>query len=88
MKKSFYFYPTADGDIVVSGYPGWICHSDVYPFRTYTLFLDERSRDRIGEKSVSVNPVNLLSDENECEVEFPPETLSGQLMLDFTPWRR
>ena len=88
MKKSFFLYPTVNGDIVLSGYPGWVCHSDVYPFRTSTVLLDERSRDRIGEKSVSVNPVELLSDENECEVQFPPETLSGQLILDFTPWRR
>lgn len=88
MKKSFFLYPTVNGDIVLSGYPGWVCHSDVYPFRIYTFLLDERSGNRIGEKSVSINTVNLLSDENECAVQFPTETQLGQLTINFTPWRR
>ena len=85
MKKSFFLYPTADEDIVLSGYPSWVCPSDVYPFRIYTFLLDARSSARIGETSVSINTVNLLSDENECEAI---NTLSEQLTLNFTPWRR
>lgn len=91
MKKSFFLYPTADGDIVLSGYPSWIRHSDIYPFRIYNFLLDERSSARIGEASVSINTVNLLLDENECGspvsglfIDMPPE----QLILNFTPWRR
>ena len=92
MKKSFFLYPTAAGDIVLSGYPSWVCHSDIYPFRIYTFLLDERSSKRIGETSVNINTVNLLSDENEYEtpasVRFPTNTQSEQLTLNFTPWRR
>lgn len=92
MKKSFFLYPTADGDIVLSGYPSWVCHSDIYPFRVYTFLLDERSSARIGEKSVNINTVDLLSDENECgspaSVRFPIDTPSEQLTINFTPWRR
>lgn len=91
MKKSFFLYPTAGGDIVLSGYPSWVCHSDVYPFRVYTFLLDERSSERIGETSVNINTVNLLSDENECGYPgsvLPTDTQSEQLTLNFTPWRR
>lgn len=89
MKKAFFLYPTADGDIVLSGYPSWVRYSDTYPFRIYTFLLDERSSARIGETSVSINAVDLLSDESECESSglftgTPPE----QLTLNFTPWRR
>jgi hypothetical protein len=91
MKKTFFLYPTADGDIVLSGYPSWVRHSDIYPFRIYTFLLDERSSARIGEKSVNINTVNLLSDENECgaPASVPPtDTQSEQLTINFTPWRR
>ena len=91
MKKSFFLYPTTDGDIVLSGYPSWICHSDVYPFRIYTFLLDERSSKRIGEKSVTLNSVDLLSDENECGSPasvLPIDSESEQLTINFTPWRR
>ena len=91
MKKSFFLYPTGDGDIVLSGYPSWVRHSDIYPFRIYTFLLDERSSARIGEKSVNINTVNLLSDENECgsPASVPPtDTQSEQLTINFTPWRR
>ena len=66
MKKSFFLYPTGNGDIVLSGYPSWVRRSDIYPFRLYTFLLDEGSSARIGEKSVTLNSVDLLSDENEC----------------------
>ena len=92
MKKSFFLYPTANGDIVLSGYPSWVRHSDVYPFRIYTFLLDERSSERTGEKSVNINTVDLLSDENECgypgSVRFPTNAESGQLAINFTPWRK
>ena len=93
MKKSFFLYQTVDGDIVLSGYPSWVCRSDVYLFRIYTFLLDEGSSKRIGEKSVNINTVDLLSDENGCEspetsVRFPTHTPSEQLTLNFTPWRR
>lgn len=88
MKKSFFFYPTAsEGDIVLSGYFSWVCHSDIYPFQTYTFLLDERSSARIGAKSVSINTLDLLSDENGCEIPVS-DTQSEQLTLNFTPWRR
>ena len=87
MKKSFFLYPTTAGDIVLSGYPSWVCRSDVYPFRVYTFLLDERSSARTGEKSVNINTVNLLSDENECGTPAP-DTQSEQLTINFTPWRR
>ncbi len=87
MTKSFFLYPTANGDIVLSGYPSWVCHSDVYPFRIYTFLLDERSSARIEEKSVNINTVDLLSDEIETPT-LPTDTDSGQLTLNFTPWRR
>ena len=54
MKKSFFLYPTTNGDIVLSGYPSWVRHSNVYPFRLYTFLLDEHSSQRIGEKSVTL----------------------------------
>ena len=91
MKKSFLLYPTVDGDIVLSGYPSWICRSDVYPFRIYTFLLDERSSERIGEKSVNLNTVHPLSDENGCgspSSVLRTDTPSEQLTLNFTPWRR
>ena len=91
MKKSFFLYPTVNGDIVLSGYPSWVRHSDIYPFRIYTFLLDERSSARIGEKSVSINTVNLLSDESESESPasvLSTETQSEQLTINFTPWRR
>ena len=88
MKKSFFLYPTADGDIVLSGYPSWVCHSDVYPFLIYTFLLDERSSARIGEKSVNVNTVELLSDEEDAAPVQPTDTESAQLTFNFTPWRR
>ena len=91
MKKSFFLYSTVDGDIVLSGYPSWVRHSDIYPFRIYTFLLDERSNARIGEKSVNINTVNLLSDENECGTPasvLSTDTQSEQLTLNFTPWRR
>ena len=92
MKKTFFLYPTTDGDIVLSGYPSWVRHSDVYPFRVYTFLLDEGSSKRIGERSVTINSVELLSDENECgSLEtsvLPIDTKSEQLTLNFTPWRR
>lgn len=87
MKKSFFLYPTTDGDIVLSGYPSWVRHSHIYPFRVYTFFLDEGSSARIGEKSVTLNSVELLTDENECAV-LPINTPPAQLTLNFTPWRR
>ena len=89
LKKAFFLYPTDDGDIVLSGYPSWVCHSDTYPFRIYTFLLDARSSARIGATSVSINTVNLLSDENECE---SPVLFTGthpeQLTLNFTSWWR
>ena len=92
MKKSLFLYPTADGDIVLSGYPSWVCQSDVYPFRIYTFLLDERSSARIGETSVTLNTVHILSDENECgvptPVRFPTDMQSEQLTFNFTPWQR
>ncbi len=91
MKKSFFLYPTTDGDIVLGGYPSWVCHSDIYPFRIYTFLLDECSSARIGEKSVNINTVNLLSDENECGAPgsvLPTDTQSEKLTINFTPWRR
>ena len=91
MKKSFFLYPTIDGDIVLSGYPSWVYHSDVYPFRIYTFLLDEDSSKRIGEKSVNINTVTLLSDENECGTPasvLSTDTQSEQLTINFTPWRR
>lgn len=91
MQKSFFFYPTHDGDIVLSGYPSWICPSDVYPFRIYTFLLDKRSSARIGETSVNLNTVDLLSDENGCVAPgsvLPTDTPPEQLALNFTPWRR
>lgn len=87
MTKSFFLYPTTDGDIMLSGYPSWVCHSDVYPFRIYTFLLDERSSKRIGEKSVNINTVDLLSDEIEAST-LPTDAESEQLTLNFTPWRR
>ena len=87
MKKSFFLYPTTDEDIVLSGYPSWVCRSDVYPFRIYTFLLDERSSERIGETSVTINSVELLTDENECAV-LPTDMQPAQLTLNFTPWRR
>ena len=87
MTKSFFLYPTTDGDIVLSGYPSWVRHSNVYPFRLYTFLLDERSSARIGEKSVNINTVDLLSDESTAPV-LPTDAESGQLTLNFTPWRR
>ena len=91
MKKSFFLYPTGNGDIVLSGYPSWVRRSDIYPFRLYTFLLDEGSSARIGEKSVTLNSVDLLSDENECGSPasvLPTDTQSEQLTLNFTPWRR
>ena len=91
MTKSFFLYPTTGGDIVLSGYPSWVRHSNVYPFRLYTFLLDEHSSQRIGEKSVTLNSVELLSDENECGYPgsaLPTDAESGQLTLNFTPWRR
>lgn len=91
MKKSFFLYPTADGDIVLSGYPSWVRRSDVYPFRLYTFLLDEGSSARIGEKSVTLNSVELLTDENDfaSPASAPStETQSEQLAINFTPWRR
>ena len=91
MKKSFFLYPTADGDIVLSGYPSWVRYSDIYPFRLYTFLLDEGSSKRIGEKSVTINSVELLTDENGCEAPAsapPTNTQSEQLTFNFTPWRR
>ena len=91
MKKSFFLYPTADGDIVLSGYPSWVCLSDIYPFRIYTFLLDEGSSKRIGEKSVTVNSVELLTDENHSASPVSvrsTNTPSEQLTLNFTPWRR
>ena len=93
MKKVSFLYPTDDGDIVLSGYPSWVCHSDTYPFRIYTFLLDERSSARIEETSVSLNTLDLLSDENECESQetsglFTGNLHSEQLTLNFTPWRR
>lgn len=91
MKKSFFLYPIADSEIVLSGYLSWVRHSEVYPFRLYTFLLDERSSTRIGETFVNLNTINLLSDENACEspVSVPPtDTQSEQLTLNFTPWRR
>ena len=87
MKKYFFLYPTADGDIVLSGYPSWVCRSAVYPFRLYRFLLDEASRARIGETSVDINTVNLLSDECGAPA-LPTDTESEQLTLNFTPWRR
>ena len=87
MKKSFFLYPTTNGDIVLSGYPSWVRHSNVYPFRLYTFLLDERSSQRIGEKSVTLNSVELLSDAIESPT-LPIDTPSEQLILNFTPWRR
>lgn len=86
MKKSFFLYPTADGDIVLRGYPSWVRHSKVYPFRIYTFLLDEGSSKRIGEKSVTINSVELLSD-TEAPI-LPTDAESGQLTINFTPWRR
>ncbi len=87
MKKSFFLYPTTGGDIVLSGYPSWVRHSNVYPFRLYTFLLDEHSSQRIGEKSVTLNSVELLSDESTAP-RLPIDTPSEQLILNFTPWRR
>ena len=87
MKKSFFLYPTTGGDIVLSGYPSWVRHSNVYPFRLYTFLLDEHSSQRIGEKSVTLNSVELLSDAIESP-RLPIDTPSEQLILNFTPWRR
>ena len=87
MKKSFFLYPTTDGDIVLSGYPSWVRLSDIYPFRIYTFLLDEGSSRRIGEKSVNINTVDLLSDEIEAPT-LPTDAESGQLTLKFTPWQR
>ena len=87
MKKSFFLYPTTGGDIVLSGYPSWVRHSNVYPFRLYTFLLDEHSSQRIGEKSVTLNSVELLSDESTAPT-LPIDTPSEQLILNFTPWRR
>ena len=87
MKKSFFLYPTADGDIVLSGYPSWVRYSDVYPFRLYRFLLDEASSERIGETSVDINTVDLLSDECAAPA-LPTDTKSEQLTFNFTPWRR
>jgi hypothetical protein len=87
MKKSFFLYQTEKGDVVLSGYPSWVRRSDIYPFRIYTFLLDERSSARIGEKSVSINTVNLLSDECESPA-LPINTQSEQLTINFTPWRK
>ena len=87
MKKCFFLYPTDDGDIVLSGYPSWVLRSDIYPFRIYTFLLDERSSARIGEKSVNINTVDLLSDESETPV-LPTDSESGQITINFTPWRK
>lgn len=91
MKKTFFLYPTTDGDIVLSGYPSWVRRSDIYPFRIYTFLLDEASSARIGEKSVTLNSVELLTDENDST--SPAQVLntkkqSEQLAINFTPWRR
>ena len=91
MKKSFFLYPTADGDIVLSGYPSWVCYSDVYPFRVYTFLLDEGSSARIGERSVTINSVELLTDENDSAspAQVPnTKKQSEQLTMNFTPFRR
>ena len=91
MKKSFFLYPTADGDIVLSGYPSWVRHSDIYPFRIYTFLLDEDSSERIGERSVTINSVELLTDENDSAspAQVPnTKKQSEQLTMNFTPWRR
>ena len=91
MKKSFFLYATAAGDIVLSGYPSWVRHSTVYPFRIYTFLLDEGSSKRIGEKSVNINSVELLTDENHSASPVPArstKTQSEQLTINFTPWRR
>ncbi|MCE2416732.1 hypothetical protein J4G07_22385 [Candidatus Poribacteria bacterium] len=86
MKKTFFLYPTTDSDIVLSGYPSWVRHSDVYPFRVYTFLLDEGSSKRIGERSVTINSVELLTDENDSA--SPAQVPTEQLTLNFTPWRR
>ena len=87
MKKSFFLYPTGNGDIVLSGYPSWVRRSDVYPFRIYNFLLDERSSKRIGEKSVSINTVDLLSEESETPALLS-DLESEQLAINFTPWRK
>ena len=90
MQKSFFLYPTAGGDIVLSGYPSWVRHSKVYPFRIYTFLLDEGSSKRIGEKSVNINSVELLTDDASVSPAsvLPTDTQSEQLTINFTPWRR
>ena len=91
MKKSFFLYPTTTGDIVLSGYPSWVRHSDVYPFRIYTFLLDEDSSERIGERFVTINSVELLTDEsNSASPAQVPNTKkqSEQLTMNFTPFRR
>lgn len=91
MKKSFFLYPTTTGDIVLSGYPSWVRHSDVYPFRIYTFLLDEDSSERIGERFVTINSVELLTDENDSAspAQVPnTKKQSEQLTMNFTPFRR
>lgn len=87
MKKSFFLYPTGNGDIVLSGYPSWVRRSNIYPFRIYNFLLDERSSKLVGEKSVSINTVDLLSDDSKTPV-LPTDAESGQLAINFTPWRK
>ena len=86
MKKSFFLYQTEKGDVVLSGYPSWVHRSDIYPFRLYTFLLDERSSARIGKKSVSINTVDCLIDQNEAPA--PIKTDENQLTINFTPWRK
>lgn len=91
MKKSFFLYPTATGEIVLSGYPSWVCRSEFYPFRIYTFLLDEGSSKHIGEKSVTLNSVELLTDDDASVSPasvLPTDTQSEQLTINFTPWRR
>ena len=91
MKKSFFLYPTVAGDIVLSGYPSWVRPSDVYPFRVYTFLLDEGSSKRIGERYVTINSVELLTDENDSASPAQvanTKKQSEQLTMNFTPFRR
>ena len=69
MKKSFFLYPTADGDIVLSGYPSWVRP----PISTRSEFIRSSSMNapaRASGKNLSTS-ILLTSYPTNVGLRFP-----------------